>query len=96
MQEKSQQLGDITEKHEGLKKKDPEEEIKKFKTEKLTLQHRIILHKHLPEIEEFIINSAWINTAENASISTRHVSLKHNLFLFTPQGNIGLRKLVNA
>ncbi|SHG37832.1 AAA domain-containing protein [Desulfacinum infernum DSM 9756] len=63
---------------DDLQEKDIAAEIVKLEQERRDLQHRALLGKHLPEIEEYVKKRIWARQAEKVGGSTRHITRKHN------------------
>ena len=61
-----------------LEDKDPADEIAKLQTELLELQHRQILAKCLPQIEDYVQKRQWADRATKAGGNTKHITSKHN------------------
>lgn len=61
-----------------LEQKEPAAEIARLEQEKRNLQHRVLLSKHLHEIEEYVKRRKWGHQAEKIGGSTAHITRKHN------------------
>lgn len=61
-----------------LEEKDPAQEITRLEQEMRTLQHRVLLNEHLPEIEGYVQKRIWAQRADRTRGSTAHITRKHN------------------
>lgn len=61
-----------------LEGQNKEEEVRKLEIEKLTLDHRTLLEKLYPQVEEYIRKRKWAQTAATIGGNTKHITSKHN------------------
>ena len=61
-----------------IERANPSLEIAKLAEERLALQHRMTLQRHLPEIETYVRGLIWCGKAEKALGDTKHITRKHN------------------
>lgn len=61
-----------------LEKKDPTEDIAELEQQKLSLEHRALLHQRFDKIEEYVQKRLWAQQAKQQGGTTRHITTKHN------------------
>jgi hypothetical protein len=65
-----------TQRHQ-LEAQNPAERIESLSQELLTLQHRVILQKHIDEIKDYVAKRQWAQRACNIGGDTKHITGKH-------------------
>jgi energy-coupling factor transporter ATP-binding protein EcfA2 len=61
-----------------LKDKNLEEELEQLEIQKRELEHRVLLGKLLPQVENYVSKRIWAQVAGTIGGSTYHITRKHN------------------